>query len=167
MHFKCQAPMGSANFIYSWQYWVAERKCSPTWVEGNPLGRRTVCSPGLSAQQGPLMAVHLQHTLWALAQSVHSSHGSVVAVSSGSWGQRYSHRQRAAFLPVAAQALWLQPKWEKQLPVHISFPKFLGLLQLKIPFTKSRTMKGIFYISFNPSDTPQGRHSHYHFRKVN
>lgn len=91
----------------------------------------------------------------------------LVAVSSGSWGQRYSHRQRAAFLPVAAQALWLQPKWEKQLPVHISFPKFLGLLQLKIPFTKSRTMKGIFYISFNPSDTPQGRHSHYHFRKVN
>lgn len=127
----------------------------PLWKEGCLLTRH----PAKAPQQGPLMVLHPQYPLWALAHVVYRSPGSALAVSSGSWDQGHRHRQAAAFLPVAEQTLWLQPKWEKQLPVHVSLPEFSGPTTTKTPtIYKARNYERHFTrISFNPPDNPTGK----------
>lgn len=106
MHFKCQVPRGSANYIPGNLHGGMERMSSylrlggPQGEEGCLLTRHQ----GEGTPPRPWMALH-PNTAASSSQPVYRSPGSVLAVPSESLGQGHSHRQGAAFSPTVEQTL--------------------------------------------------------------
>lgn len=161
MHFKCQVPKGSANSILGNLHGGMERMSSylglgePHGKEGCLLTRhRGECTPAR-----PWMALH-PNTLGSTSQPSTRALALCWLSFLNPWAkdtatgrEQPSHQLNRHFC--------LQPKWEEQLSVYVSFP------------TSSAIYKTMSYewhlisISFNPPNKPTEKVSPSLFRRSN